>query len=394
MKYRFSDIHNEEMYSTAHVLIIAGQYSLFNNIVTDKLKKLCRGEIDLSNDSSLLGEFGLTKNDTADSGSYIDFPTFLEVSKIPSITGKWYCNVDYKMLNKRQRDQFERYIKKPNPYGVLVVTLTDFQDYRPMIRNRLFLQHPNTHLIQLSFPYRKSLETIAKEMFEKNHVTVGSKALELFIMRMGKSYEEYDTVISRISVHYKNKTIEYKEMREALQGVDNYVLDDFLAEIVNPIKSKKIVTSRKIYKMAGVLIGDMGARKLVNSVIRKVNDIIELRLLINNGVIPIKIGFSVTEVKDRLSEENQIKKMNDFTLRRYAELASKTSLKDWVYIKLILSNVSNTWEDYEYEKAIFAMIHRNLLSSSRLSDDMGLSSIMEEQLYNINALYFTGVRHQ
>ncbi len=389
MKYRFSDINNDGMYETARVMFITGPYSLFNNIVSDRLRTMCKGTLDTTTgNEDLMAEFNMSSFDSDTVANSIDFQTFLDVVKMPAVTGKWFCSVDYKMLTKKQRETLERYMKKPNANGVLVITMLEYQDYKTFVRNRAITAHQYTHIIQLSFPYRNILKEIIKKMINDRGVTVADKAVELFLLRMSSNYDEYEQVLDSVCKHRKGTEMTYKDMVESMKGIENYVLDDFLQQLVVPIKSRKIATNRKIYKMLDALVSDVGARDLVMKIRYKIDDLIEMRIAINRGLIPIRIGFSVTEAKDRLEEDNKLKKLNDYTFRRYAELASKTSLRDWVFMKMILSNVKQVWNSNEFERVLHCLIHRSLLSTSRLTNDIGISNIIEEQLYDVNSIFF------
>lgn len=388
MKYKFSDINNENMYKTARVMFIAGPYSIFNNRVADRLKNMCRGSLEATEGvEKLMEEFVMSRHEYSQTSSSLDFTEFLEVVNVPAVTGKWFCSVDYKMLTKKHKEALDKYIKKPSENGVLVVIMTDYQDYRPYLKNRSITANAFTHLIQLSFPYRSILISLVKEMMIERGVKVADKAVELFVLRMSRSYDEYPQVLDRICRQWEGRTMTYNDMSQELKGIENYVLEDFLEELVNPIKNKRIVTRRKIYRMLNALLSDMGPRELALRLRSKISDLIEMRILINTGVIPIRLRFSVPEAKSRLDEDHKLKRLNDYTFRRYAEIASKTSLRDWVFMQMILNNVEHSWNPSENAKAIYALVHRAIMSESRLMNDIGITNILEEQLYDVNSAF-------
>lgn len=389
MKYTFKDLDNQGMYDSTQVIFIAGPYNIFNNIVSDKLRFMCKGSLDPDSlDEDLLQEFNLSKSDTISWNKSIDFQAFLDVVKIPAITGKWFCSIDYKMLTKKQKESMERYYKTPSSNGVLVVTLNDFADYKFYLRNRIIENSNNTHLIQLSFPSRTSLVGIVTSMMEERGVGVEKKAAELFVLRMSSSYDDYEEVIDRICLYNKGNTINYQNMVEQLKGVENYVLDDFLFQLTAPIRSKKIVSTRKIYRMEEAMISEFGARKLVTKLKYKVEDLIEMRMLINKGIVPIRVRYSVEEAKRRMGEGNRLHKLSDFSFRKTATLASKTSLRDWIFIKMILNSVEAKSSESEYEKVIHTLINRSILNEHRILNDIGVSNIIEEGLFDINSTQY------
>lgn len=384
MKYNFKDIVNNAMYSTAQVVFICGPYGIFNNIVSDKLKDLCKGKIE-NVDTALFQEFELSAFESDSTSNSVDLLDFFELVKMPAISGKWYCLADYKMLTKKQVELVKRYYKHPSENGVLILLLREFADYKDFIRDKYIAASQNVHLIQLSFPNRKVLVELVTELFSEHSVKVAPKAVELFVMRMSTSYDEYAEIIERISLNYKNGTITYSNMVEELKGIDNFVLDDFLEQLTEPIKSDKIVTTRKIYKMESAMLADMGAKKLVEKLKYKINDLIEMRKLINSGIVPIRVRFSVDEAKRRMGENHPLYKLSDFSFRRMAYLASKTSLWDWTFMRMVLDRVNSRSTPAEYERVIQILVNRTRFCEDRRMNDIGVSDIISRGLLSINS---------
>lgn len=387
MKYSFKDIENQAMYDTAQVLFITGPYNIFNNIVSDKLRFMCKGSLELGEeDNEVLREFNMSAFDDGVLSNTIDFQTFIDVVKMPAVTGKWFCSVDYKMLTKKQRDMLDKFYKRPSENGVLVVSLSEFNDYKYFLKNRIIASSVHSHLIQLSFPNRRGLVDIVTNMLNERDVKVVQKAAELFVLRMSSSYDDYEEVIDRISLDNKGNTLTYEDMVNQLKGIENYVLDDFLFQLTAPIRSKKIVATRKIYRMEAAMLQEFGARKLVTKLKYKVEDLIEMRMLINKGIIPIRVKYSVEEAKKRMGENNRLNKLSEFSFRKTATLASKTSLKDWILIKMILNSVdSNKSPDSEFERVLHIIINRSVLPEIRIKNDIGVANIINEGLFDINS---------
>ena len=389
MKYRFQDIDNTQMYGSCRVIFVAGQYPIFNNIVIDKIREQCKGDIeglDQETVEKFISEF---TGSSYESNASLDFKEFIDVVKVPPVSGKWFCNVDYSFLTKKQKDLLSRYYKKPSENGILVVTMTDWKDYRFFLNNRGVTGNKYTHIIQLSFPSRSTLKTLVVSFFKERKVNVSEQAAELFIMRMSNAYNEYDDTIDKICVGIKEwDTISYADMVSSLKGVENYVLDDLLERLTVPIKSKKVVGRRKIYKMLNAVISDMGAKVIVNKLKYKLDDLIEMRIQINNGNIPVMVKYSIEKVKGRLGEDSRLQKLSDYAFKRYAYLASQTSLKDWYFMKLILSNIKNSWSEAENERALLALVHRSTMSNDRLVNDIGIKNTLEEGLTRLNGIFY------
>lgn len=393
LKFTFSDITNNEMYSTAKIMIVMGQYSIFNNIVIDELRDRCKPEEESEqaeeSTANMLEEFNIDSEDDS-SGTYsdikisntINLETFIKINNVASLYGKWFCSIDYSFMSKKQKEWLNKYMKSPSDNGVLVVYSTDFRDYKYFLKNKIVLNSTVIHAIQLSFPSRNTLETIVKQLFEDKGVYIEQKALELFIMRMSSSYDQYDEIIDKIIIESVptdattesrfKPTITYDNVLQSMKGIENFVLDDFLNRLLVPLTSEKSTGRNKIYRMLGALLKEMGPRELVNKLRYKIDDYIDFRLAINSGNIPIMVKFSVPEAKERLGEKSKITRFSDYTFRKMAKIASQTSLRDWVYMKMMLTNIQNKYSETSYEKALYSLISRTVLTNSRLNNDIGI----------------------
>ena len=392
MKYDFRDINNSMMYDTCKVMYVTGPHPIFNNIVVDRLRESCKGEIegfDEEDMSSFMEEFTMSKYNSTSVNNSMSFDEFMAAVKVPPVTGKWFCSADYKFLTKKQKDTLSRYYKKPIEHGVLVINISEWRDYKDLLRNRAITQNKDNHIIQLSFPSRDVLKDIVTKLFKDRGVTVAEQAVELFIMRMSRAYDEYQDTIDNICNSVGEKAnISYADMVLHLKGIENYILDDFISELMKPMKSKKVVTRRKIYKMLNALMSDMGARAIVNKIKFKLDDLIEMRIQINNGNIPVMVRYNVEKIKGRIGEESRLNKLSDYSFKRYAYIASKTSLRDWYYMKLILSNIKNSWSEEESERALLSLIHRYVISTDRLMNSIGVKNTLKEGLTDLNSIFY------
>jgi len=391
MRYGFNDIYNNSMYETGYVIYIAGPYPIFNNIVIDTVRERCKGsleEIDKQALEEFVSEFATSKYEDNYRG-LLSFDEFINVVKTPPVNGKWFCHVDYSYMTKKQKEALSRYYKKPLENGVLVVSIHEWKNYREIVKSKVISQHKNTHVIQLSFPNRSMLKTLVSNQFKERGVKVAEQAVELFIMRMSNAYDQYQDVIDNICNSMGNTgELSYSDMAIKMRGIENYVLDDFIAELTKPMNSKKVVKKRRIYKMLNALVSDSSAREVVNKLRYKIDDLIEMRIHINNGNIPVLVRYSVEKVKGRIGEDSRVYKLSDYAFKRYAYLASLTSLKDWYYMKLILSNVQQSWNEAQNMKALLALIHRHVISTDRLMNDIGVKNTLDENLVALNSVFY------
>lgn len=388
MVYKFNDLFNSVVLNSTSVMLVTGPYAIFNNIVIDQLKHIAKGneEDDLEETFNIMSEFSQSTEDKNRTLA-LNFDEFMENCMVPAINGKWFCSVDFSILTEKQKKKLEEYIKKPSEYGILVIVMTKWKEYMKYIKNRVITANKESHLIQLSFPTRKILREIVKSKFNDKSFEVEDRAVDLFIMRMSTAYDDYDEVIDDICIKDRSFDISYDKMVEHLKNVNNYVLDDFIAQLLVPVKSKKIVKRRKIYKMYGFLRESMSASKLVSDIKYKVEDMIEFRMAINNGKIPVLVRYSVDEVKTRIDENSKLKKMNTYTFKRSAYIASQTTLRDWYYMKMILCSVKG-YDESSYDRVLIGLIHRGVYSCDRLANLMGISNVLEENLFSLNGVFF------
>lgn len=376
MIYKFEDIERQEIYDTADVLFITGPHNIFNNIAADRAKAKCITKDSIEISEATLQEFGISKESAVGvSGNVVDFKTFLDNINVPSITGKWYCRLDLGMASKKQIEAIDKYIRSTSRNGVLVLVSQEFSTYRQYLTNRVIKNSTSTHLLQLSFPRRDTLLKLVIELFDKRGISIDENSAKLFIVKMGSDYDEYTTVINKISADYGQLVMTYEMMQSAMKGINKFTIDDFVYALTEPIGSDKISEKRRIYKIMEVLLKEYGASKLVKDLRYKINDIIEFRLLINKGIIPIKVHYSVLEAKEKLGAEHKFYKISDYKFKKMAEIASKTSLQDWFYIKLMLNNRSSAYDTKADERILYSIVHRTVLNEEMLNADIGLQDL-------------------
>ena len=402
MKFTFKDITNKEVYDTAKVLFVVGPYNIFNNIAIDAVKDLCKPSFSYKgyHSTGLLKGLDPSELESISISNVVDINTFPHVLSTIGVSGKWFCSVDYTFLTKKQKSWLDGYIKNPADTAKLVVYCHNFKDYRNLLKSKVLINSLNAHILQLSFPYRQALESVVKMLFTQREVNIEQKAIELFIMRMSNSYDSYEETIDKIIVESVPKdtstaidpkwkyTITYNDTLSAMKGIENFVLDDFLERLLIPLNSDKTNGKNKIYRMLSALLEEMGPQQLVNKLKYKIDDYIEFRLAINSGIIPVIAKFSVIEAKERLGENSSLSKFSDYTFRRMAKIAGKTSLRDWVYMKMILSTASFKRGQESYEKALYSLINRSVLTESRLNNDIGIENIMTVDLDRLDKIKY------
>lgn len=395
MKYRFSDIYSDDI-DMSKVLFVTGQYAIFNNIVIDRLRSISYGErieVDMDLLQSIASEFPGSGDIQSDllSNTVSSIDEFLVLVKTPPINGRWFCSTDIKQLTKAQMKKVTEYYKKPSDNGILVIYSTEWKDYRGLLRDRVLNSSNKAHIIQLSFPYRKILADVVRDIFSMRDKKISENAINLFIMRMSSAYDEYSATIDNICDKVPGELITYMDMKDALKGVENYVIDDFVNKLLIPMGSKKVCKTRKIYKMIRSLSEDIGYSALLNKLAYKIDDYLEMRIAINRGIVPTSLRYGVRQVQEKLGTSSRLSKLNEYSFRKCVYIASRTSLKDWYYMKVILltaKNSSDSHSEYIALRAILTLVHRSVLSTNRIINDMGIINVVDEALAGLNQVFY------
>lgn len=397
MKYSFKEMLNAEIYENTKVMFILGQYTWFNNMVSDTLKSICIDEVESYNAAIGIGEeFGISdSSDESNSANSVDFNTFMDVIGVASVNGKWFCKTDFKMLTKKQREKLFSYIKEPSDNGIIVIVSDDWKEYKDILKNRILSFSKTAHLIQLSFPNRNVLKSIVHQSFLENDIEIDSGALDIFLMKMSKAYGEYEGVIDYIVHAHNEKILNAQEIKKYMSGIEYFTVDDFVQEMTKPMVSDK-TNNKKILKMMTSLEDELGAKNLLYQVLKQVEQYIDYRILINSGYIPIGINYFFNDVIKALPEDKKDKyeKVNEWKFRKQAEIASRTSLRDWEYIKIILNGaiannkLPDNIIDMKCQKALYEACTRSVLTSDRINNIIGIDNIIKKEIKHIDKIQF------
>ena len=384
MVIRF-DALGEEVTYKSKVLFINGKYNIFNNMLCDGIKaRYCKLTLSISPET--MEEFGLTDEDMRTAGTDT-IEEFMELNKIPSITGTRVCIVDFSVLNKKQKEWISKYMKNPSDIAMLVVVLRNFKDAMPYLRNKFIMQSDKVNIINLSFPRRDTLKKIIKS--ELCGFDIDNKALELFMWKLSDSYEMYSEAFDKVRIS-EVKKIDYSLMNELLSDIDNYTIEDFMKMLLNPPRKPK-GRPRNIYKALRYLLDDKGARLVVSSVYKSTQLLIEMRLLMNSGYVASGLKFNITEFKDGLPENSKIKGLSDHAIMKYFRLAGMVSLRDLMVLKMMIENTRlGKYDDIGYERLLYTMINRCTFEEERVLNDIGIKDLVDEQLFNVNTAHLIG----
>lgn len=406
MKYTFKDILDKEVYESTKVMLIIGKYTIFNNMVTDTLKDMCVVHDRQSADLGLLEEFGFKKevsDDDLDNAvlNSVDFNTFMDVINIPNINGKWFCKESLSILTKKQKETFKNYIQKPSDNGILIVESSEWKDYREFLSNKSLLYSNSCHLMQLNYPNKPVLKSIVEQLFRSKGLAIDPAAIDFFVLRMNEAYDDYEKIIDTILLQNKNENINkitYKEIKEYMKGIENFDIGGFMSEITKPLSSDK-TNNKKVLRMMIALEEKYTPKLLVYRLINEINIMIDFRILINKGFIPIGINYFfkdvIKDINNYLGEKNKYSNMNEWLFRKKVEIASQTSLRDWEYMKLILEKsienirVNDEVLEKKCERALYDMVTRSVISESRVNNILGIENILDNPINKLNKIKYT-----
>lgn len=416
MKFSFKDIVDDKVYNRTRVMFVVGRYSYFLNLVADELKMRCLPKDRLELDDNTKKLFGFDDTESSEATNVVDFSTFMSVYQTRNINGLWYCRVDLSLLTKVQKEWLFKYIKDPSDNGVLVITSQKFKEYGAFAKSNIINNSQKVHFIDISWPTKKILYNLVEGLLEKRGCSAKAESIWLFILRLGSDYDSYESVIDSIcenytSVNYSNRNtilsdmaskndadnteadseeeselyeIGPSEFKEKLKFIQNFDLEQFLDLLLTPLANDN-TTGKKIYKMLYYLIYLESPSRLVQKLLREIDMAIEFRELINSGYIPIRIHYSFNEVKRLIGDKSKLTEMSEYRFRNKAQLASRTSLRDWEYMRLILKR-ANLRSDESCEKALYSLTVRTVLNESRLDNAIGVDNILDRGLDRLNTV--------
>lgn len=396
MKYSFKEILDAEIYESTRVMFVLGKYTWFNNMVCDTLKSMCiNTENEFNASIGIEDEFNIKDSDANESAyNSVDFATFMEVIGVPSINGKWYCRAEFSTLNKKQKETLFKYIKEPSDNGILIITSDDWLQYKDILKNKILLFSKVSNIMQLGFPNKQILKGIVAQSFSEKGIEIESSAVDFFIMRMSSAYDKYEEQINSIIDIHKSSVLTSKDLKVYMKGIENFIIDDFVGELLKPMVSDK-TNSKKVLKIMMTLEDELGAKNLVYQLLKKIEEYIEFRLLINTGYIPIGINYFYKDIIKSLPDPKKYEKMNEWVFRKRAETASLTSLRDWEYMKLILNKAIENIEitdaelNIKCQKALYELSTRSVLTPDRINNIIGIDNVLRKKLKELDMVVYS-----
>ena len=387
MKYTFKDILNEDIYKNCDLAVITGRNHIFIDMVIDTLKDLVDSETNELTTSELDGEFNVREEEY--SGNFVDIDTFKDVIGSPSINGRWVCICDYKSLNKKQKGYIDLYKRKTSNLGLLIVYSTDFVDYRNMLKDNIMRMSLRSHIFDLSFPHWATLKEIINSIFESKGKRIEVNALELFTIKIGKAYDNLYELVDLVIDESGGPCISNLDVKRAMKGIENFTIDDFIEQMLQPLKNDS-TNNKKIYRIMASMMDEYGSLKLAKRMLSTVNELIEFREHINKGTIPVKINYIYNDCIKEIGKDSKISKYSEYRFRKLAMTAAQTSLEDLVYIKIILMKAVRAYNDEERFELLYDIVTRSVLNDNIIDNIIGVDNIMDNQCKYIDSITIIG----
>lgn len=377
MKYTFRDILNEEIYNNCSFCIVAGSNYIFTNMIIDTFKDiLIKDTLDTDGVKSVSNDFNLP--DDSKASNYVDLDTFRQVIGSPSINGKWFCICDYKTLSKNQKGYIEMYKRSPSKLGMILVYSTDYKDYKSFLKDNVLNTSRASHLFDLRYIHVYTLKQIVMAMFETKGRNIDVNALEYFIVKVGRAYDNIEDMVDSVIEESKSKGIGINEVKNALKNVENFTIDDFVQELLSPLRNSN-TSNKKVYRMMVSMIEEYGCDGTLRKLSYEINNLTEFRKYINNGTIPVSISYLYSDCIKKIGNNSRISKYAEHIFRRKALLAAQTSLEDLVYIKMIINSAISSYKEEVCYRALYAIVSRSVLSEDRINNIVGITNIIESE---------------
>lgn len=378
MLFYFDDIMTP-VENKCNVIIICCRYPIFSNMIIDRCSKYCKGKIDVN--ISEYKEFLFGSSDENTEEGFLDFETFRNYVAGRKAIGKWYSRLEYDILNKNQINSLYEYLKYPSDNGLLVITVRDWKNIKKILDNSYYKTHSKIGVYNIGFPSKRTLSKVIEDIFKQHNIEIDKAAINLFITRMGNNYNAYSEELERIMEDNGGGKVTYKQMLSYMSGIYNYAVDDYLEGIVKPIEKDKVVISRKSYKVLKSLLNEYTALQVVSRIKRRIRQMIEYRLYINKGIIPVEGAYDVKKIQASLPEDSQIKSVSSIYFRQSAEIAKKTTLKDWCLVLVMLTSANDEKSAF---RILLSVANRSVYNTDRLLNNLKIKDVIKEELVTLN----------
>ena len=342
------------------VLILAGGSQMFVDYFLNGVKSTCEGKVKHPVCSAILEEFGEIveiENKTTGVENY-SLTEFIEKASTPKFRGRWLCIHHYTGQEKEDK-QLAKYCSKPSKYGRLVIVVHNYREYAKWLKNSALVNSQRVCLIELSFPTREVLEGFIHMYLPKS--AIADEAIDLFIRRVGKHYDEYPRLLTEIADKGLTKIV-FEQMFQLLKGIDFYEPLDLVSLLTHKSTARKV---KQTYKVLSSLLADYGADELVKKLKYQIKQLCYVRVEINLGHLPINIPYSYRDIEPTLSKE--VQRLSKSKLRELAKIASELSLEDWLYMYQLLDSCSTRLSK---ERVLMALVTRRDLKHTQLLEQI------------------------
>lgn len=345
------------------------------------------------------------KTDSTDTEAGLAVCGLEELWKRPgrTMSGKWWCVASYDGMSKKDRINFQNYLKNPSKNAILILTVSDWKLIREIKKNSIFKSSTTCHILNIQYPSKFFLTKIVNELFLNHKVQLTKNQQYVFITKMSSAYDEYRDCVEEVCENIKINaqkwndtelnTVTDKELNEATKTIEHFEIDDLLRFTLQPLSSGKTLNGkRKIHKLLAKLLEDNTAKDICNRLKYRVKDMLIYRAAVNKGLIPVTVPYNAASVQEKLPDTQlyeKIKKAPLFTFKRNAYISSQTSIEDWFFIYSMLESIPKRADEAEYMRVLLSIVNRTALSNDRLMNDIKIKNTLDEGLVYLNGIFYS-----
>lgn len=378
MLYNFHDINKV---AELNVVIIYSKHAVFENYAVDIAKKDISDEIER--------KLGVNEESI---GNNVDFGEFMQNISVPFMFGRWYCDVLYKELKKSDRDKLFNYIKNSSKNGRLVMRLSEYKEYMELARMVCIKNNENVGLFNMSFPSKQDLVNYIK--YKASDLRWTDDGIREFILRIADKYNDYNSCFDRVRL-MKSNIVNKKIVKEALVGMENYMYDTLLLNVLRMKKKRGLSKTYRIYKS---IKEETSAINILRRIESDIDKIVIARILLDDGYVPGTMAYNAGQCIERINKsetgicKEDLEKLTskEYTFKKYVRIATMVTLRDAVMMQEIIRRArvqSKFMTETDAERCIYILICRGELSDKSVQNLFIEKESKEIRTINNNLIY-------
>lgn len=259
-----------------------------------------------------------------------------------------HWHVLYELKSEKDLKEIRTYLKKPSKFLTLYIIISDRHLASKLLHTRL---PDNTVKLDIRYPNKILKTDYIYSILEK---PIKSKALKLFIRNLDDNYEEYDQYL-RILNNLKEDVITRDLVKANVPSLADYGIHDLIETLIYTKHKDK-----HIQALTDVL-EEYSSTYVYKSLLNTFKDLITVKRLIMAGYLTGGINL---EDEIKYIQEKEISKdpilSRSKTLDRYISYCADLSLKELMFIYLLLLKYTNPTESELYKIVTYIMLRNKI----------------------------------